>query len=110
MSKRIKLADNPFLVTRPIQPAHDQRAEVLRKFARCGTTGIPIRCVSSAAERAQRAADGLAPIPEKVIFPDKHAANQAGKALQKLGMDPMTAYVCERSKSGHAHLTRKGAK
>jgi len=54
--------------------------------------------------------NGLPPIPAKVIFPDKHAANQASKALQKLGMDPMTAYVCERSKSGHAHLTRKGAR
>jgi len=108
-NKRIKVSGNPFTELPPIRPNKDQRQVVLARYARCGSDGIPIRCMSSPDEIAERKAKGWAPLADKVIFPDLNSAIAASRALAKLGMDKTRAYVCERSDSGHAHLTRKAA-
>lgn len=86
-------------------PFAQRRREIIAKYARMSSNGRPATCDQpSRAERAGRirpqdGADG------KVIFPDRAAAEDAARELERLpDTRPMVAYECERSKRGHHHL------
>lgn len=83
------------------------RRRIIARHARRGRRHEVLFCIPSKAELS-----GEAPRREtagsdgKVIFPDLEAAEAAARELEALGGGPQRAYVCSRSKTGHAHLTR----
>jgi hypothetical protein len=82
------------------------RAEVLVRFARLATSGRPVFCTPSRAEKAgavaPRAGQGT---NGKVIYPTREAAEAAARELEGLGSRNLRAYLCPRSRRGHFHLT-----
>jgi hypothetical protein len=82
------------------------RRGIIARYARRDWRGRVAFCTPSKAEL-----DGEAPRREtsgtdgKVIFPDLESAEQAARELEALGNGPQRAYVCNRSRHGHAHLT-----
>lgn len=91
----------------PDQPTEDQMARrvILRRHAVLTDRDIPKFCNSSKKELAARAARGLPPLPTPVIFPTLAAAEACEAELRALDQKQHWAYVCPRSKSGHAHLS-----
>lgn len=84
------------------------RREIVMRYAKRKKAhpDEPILCVPTRAEQAGRVPrknsignDG------KVAYPDRAAAEQAARELETLGAEPLRAYRCGRSDSGHHHLT-----
>lgn len=83
------------------------RRRIVARYAARGWRNQVLFCQPSLAElsgevprRETSGTDG------KVIFPDLEAAESAVRELEALDGQPMRAYVCGRSRTGHAHLTR----
>jgi hypothetical protein len=82
------------------------RGDVLARHARLATSGRPVFCTPSRAERAGRvAARAGSGTDGKVIYPTRDAAEAAGRELEALGARNLRAYRCSRSRRGHFHLT-----
>jgi hypothetical protein len=82
------------------------RGEVLHRYARLAKSGRPVFCTPSRAElagtvapRQGRGTDG------KVIYSTRDAAEAAARELEALGANYLRPYLCNRSRSGHYHLT-----
>ncbi len=82
------------------------RGEVVARHARLQRNGRPVFCTPSRAElagtvalRQGRGTDG------KVIYESREDAEAAARELEGLGSQAMRAYRCNRSRSGHYHLT-----
>lgn len=82
------------------------RGAVVARHARMQRNGRPVFCTPSRAElsgtvalRQGRGTDG------KVIYETREAAEAAARELEELGALAMRAYRCNRSRSGHYHLT-----
>lgn len=82
------------------------RGEVVARHARLQKNGRPVFCTPSRAElagtvalRQGRGTDG------KVIYETRDEAEAAARELEDLGAQAMRAYRCNRSRSGHYHLT-----
>ncbi|MEV0616149.1 hypothetical protein AB0I81_22740 [Nonomuraea sp. NPDC050404] len=84
----------------------DQRGKVVARYARRDWRGRIARCLPSKAElsgaKRRRESTGS---DRKVIYADLATAETAARELEKLGAPPLRAYLCNRSKRGHAHLT-----
>ncbi|MGD9987942.1 hypothetical protein [Pseudonocardia sp.] len=96
------------MIPAPRKPVRDPaRAAVVMRHARLRSDGGPQFCQPSRAELS-----GTAPRRQggrtdgKVIYPDRAAAEQAGREFESLGSQPMRSYRCNRSTHGHYHLTR----
>ncbi|MFI6732129.1 hypothetical protein ACIBI9_04280 [Nonomuraea sp. NPDC050451] len=94
----------------PPAPAHDAsksaRMRIVTRYARRQRNGRVLFCSPSKAElggemprRETSGSDG------KVVFPDLETAEAAARELEALGGGPQRAYICRRSRHGHAHLT-----
>lgn len=79
--------------------AKHTRQQIIARYARL-LNGIPLRCM------AKRDADD-AHIQEKIIYDSLERATACARELRQTGMDKQYAYLCPRSRHGHAHLTRK---
>lgn len=82
------------------------RGDVLIRHARLSSSGRPVFCTPSRAERAgsiaarqTRGTDG------KVIYSTREAAEAAARELEELGSRYLRSYLCGRSRHGHFHLT-----
>lgn len=85
-----------------------QRREIIRRYARLKTNGKVTYCEPSKAELSgeipRRETSGS---DSKVIYPDLESAEAAAREMTELlGDAPQRAYLCQRSRHGHAHLTR----
>ncbi|MFI6595036.1 hypothetical protein ACIBHX_02240 [Nonomuraea sp. NPDC050536] len=82
------------------------RMRIIARYARLQRNGDVLFCTPSKAELA-----GDMPRQEtsgsdgKVAYPDLETAEAAARELEALGGGPQHAYVCRRSRHGHAHLT-----
>lgn len=79
-----------------------RRQSVITLYARLRSNGAPEFCIPSRRER-----NGLQPklgSANKVIYPDKEAAENAARDLMALGSRPLVAYPCPRSRRGHFHV------
>jgi len=81
---------------------------IIIKYARKTRHGKIARCVPSDAEqwnlidrKENEGTDG------KVIYPTEEIAQGAARELAALVGKPHRAYPCNRSKTGHAHITTK---
>lgn len=88
-------------------PGWQARRRIIGHYARRDWRGRIAFCTPSknelngvVARRETSGSDG------KVIFPDLETAEKAAREMADLGADPQRAYVCARSRTGHAHLTR----
>ena len=82
------------------------RGEVLLRHARLARSGRPVFCTPSRAEiagtvalRQGRGTSG------KVIYGSREDAEAAARELETLGAHRLRAYLCNRSRGGHFHLT-----
>ena len=79
---------------------------ILRRWARLTRGGTPRRCtVHNRVEAEDRRRRGLPPIRSKIIFGSVAAAQAAAEEMRHLGYSRQRAYLCPKSKTGHAHLT-----
>jgi hypothetical protein len=85
------------------QAAVDARRAVIIKYARLRTDGKPQFCLPTRAEREGNVRRDWG-TDNKVIFPDRDAAQAAARELEALGSRAMTVYECDRSRHGHHHL------
>lgn len=83
------------------------RRRIIARYARRKRNGTVLFCQPSKGElagdvqrRESSGSDG------KVVFPDLETAEAAARELEAFGGGPQYAYVCRRSRHGHAHLTR----
>lgn len=82
------------------------RAEVVARYARTLPSGRPMYCKPSREERSGEVVRKQGPGTDgKVIYPNKDAADAAGRELEALGGRPLRPYACKRSRNGHFHLT-----
>lgn len=82
------------------------RREIIRRHAKLNEkTGTPKFCGAPRAEIAERAARGFKPLGTPVIYPDVDAALACAAELFSIDGRQQWAYVCPRSKRGHAHLS-----
>ena len=86
-----------------------ERGRVLARYARLMRSGRPEVCRPGRREIEERerlgSGGGVAGSDGKVIYPDRDAAEYAARELEALGGRPQRAYLCQRSKRGHFHLT-----
>lgn len=90
------MLDRPIPGPRPTPPPAAARVPILRRYARLyeGGDRKPMTCGPQYGDR-------------KVIFDDQQHAEDAAVELAALeGGMPQRAYECERSRSGHFHLTK----
>jgi hypothetical protein len=82
------------------------RGEVLLRHARLAKSGRPVFCTPSRAELAGAVEPRQgAGTNGKVIYPTREAAEAAARELEDLGGHRLRSYKCNRSRSGHFHLT-----
>lgn len=84
----------------------DKRREIMRKHARLTSSGNLKFCHPTSREVAERQAAGRRPPHEPVIYDSIEAAYAAEAEMRELDGVQQRAYVCNRSRSGHAHLQR----
>lgn len=76
----------------------------MQPFVRVTERGRILTCTPSQQEYRDN------PTPHsagKVIYDTVADAESARRALAKLGVGPLRIYECDRSRSGHCHLTSK---
>lgn len=83
------------------------RRHIIDRYARRKRNGDVLFCIPSKAELAgdmqRRESSGT---DGKVVFPDLETAEAAAAEMEALDGSPQRAYICGRSRHGHAHLTR----
>ena len=72
-----------------------RRAEIMQKYARIYRGRWPMRCGPAWMPAKDR----------KIIFDSQADAEAAEAELRAAGNRPQRAYLCERSRTGHYHLT-----
>ncbi len=103
-TKRVRMPEQ----RRPVRD--EARAEIVLRHARLRSDGGPQFCQPSRAEVRGLATPLQGPRTDgKVIYPDRESAEQAAREFEALGALPMRSYLCNRSRSGHFHLTRDTA-
>lgn len=79
----------------------------LKQYARTMSNGNLMYCKGSRLEAQQRKTWGKKPIRSKIIFNSVEDAEKWAEILFKRTGVKRRAYLCPRSKHGHAHLTTK---
>lgn len=80
------------------------RAEALLKYARI-QGGAPVMCTPPSDVVQARRSAGASPRKPKVIFKSLDDAREFAALIAGLEGEAQTAYLCEFSRNGHAHLT-----
>lgn len=80
--------------------AADKRMQIIRKYARRDHRGHVTFCQPKPGERKS----GKTTSAGKPIYASVEVASRAAVELVTAGARRMEAYVCHRSKTGHAHL------
>lgn len=80
------------------------RADALARYARL-RGGAPVMCQPPPAVAQARVSAGLWPKKPKVIFKSLADAEAFAEVVAALDGKAQTAYQCEYSRTGHAHLT-----
>jgi hypothetical protein len=83
------------------------RQEIIRAYARpFPGSGQPMLCKAGNGEFQYRMKNKMPMLRDKVIFDDLAKARACAERLTlALGLPIARAYVCQRSRRGHAHLT-----
>jgi hypothetical protein len=82
------------------------RGEIVARHARLQRNGRPVFCTPSRDEIAGRVAPRQGRGTNgKIIYSTRENAEAAARELEELGSRNLRAYRCNRSRSGHFHLT-----